>query len=139
MKYLLADTGLWLALFNSRDSYYAKAQEKAKYLDLCHVVLPWPILYETLRTRFVRNKAALGRFESYLKRPHLIYLDDSPYREAAFDLSLESSLRRSRPLSFVDCAIRLILEDVNAKIDYLITFDRGDFVDVCRRRRIELI
>ncbi len=139
MKYILVDTGFWIGLFDPRDSYYAKAQEKAEYLDLFHVVLPWPILYETLRTRFVRKKAALGRFESYLKKPHLTYLDDSLYRKAAFDLSLESSLRHSRPLSLVDCAIRLILEDVNAKIDCLITFNQGDFADVCRRCRIELI
>jgi hypothetical protein len=139
MQYVLADTGLWYALFDSRDSYYAEARAKSEYLDLFQVVLPWPILYETLCTRFVRNTAALGRFESYLKRSHVTYFDDRPYRDAAFDLSLRSSLVRSRPLSLVDCAIRLILDDVNAKIDYLITFNQRDFVDVCHRRRIKLI
>jgi hypothetical protein len=96
-------------------------------------------LYETLRTRFVRNASALRRFERVLKRQRITYLEDAVYRQAAFDLSLESSLVGHRPLSMVDCAIRLILEDVKIHIDYLITFNSADFADVCRKRRIELV
>jgi predicted nucleic acid-binding protein len=136
---MLADSGIWYALFDSRDPYHDQTRQKGDYLDLFHVVLPWPILYETLCTRFVRNTSALAGFERYLKTPRITFLDDSPYRETAFDLSLKSSLIHSRPLSLVDCTIRLILDDINTKIDCLMTFNERDFVDVCRRRRIELI
>lgn len=136
---MLADTGLWYALFDTKDSYYVQAREKADYLERCHIILPWPILYETLSTRFVRNTKALRLFERVLKSPHVIYLEDAPYRQAAFDLCLKSSLTRSRALSLVDCAIRLILEDASMKIDYLITFNPRDFADVCRVRGIELV
>jgi hypothetical protein len=136
---VLTDAGIWYALFDPRDQYYAPALEKAQYLDLLHIVLPWPILYETLRTRFVRNVASLRTFDAYLSRPHITYLEDAPYRNAALELSMDSSLNHARPLSLVDCVLRLMLEDVNIKIDYLITFNVGDFSDVCRTRGIEII
>lgn len=139
MERALTDAGIWYALFERRDQYFAQAQEKVQYLDLFYIVLPWPILYETLNTRFVRNVAALRRFESYLKKPHVILLEDALYRDAALDLTMDSSINRSRPLSLVDCVLRLMLDDVNTKIDYLMTFNPGDFADVCRSRGIELI
>ena len=55
MEFVLADTGVWYAMFDSRDPHYAEGKEKAERLSLFQIVLPWPTLYETLRTRFVRN------------------------------------------------------------------------------------
>ena len=55
MENVLTDSGIWFALFDPRDQHAAQADEKAEYLDLLHIVMPWPILYETLRTRLVRN------------------------------------------------------------------------------------
>jgi predicted nucleic acid-binding protein len=139
VEYALADTGLWYAMFDRRDQHHSVAKEKAEVLELFHVVLPWPTLYETLRTRFVRNSIALGQFERFLKRPNVTYLDDSSFREAAFEIALESSLRQGRPLSMVDCLIRLLLEDVNTRISYLATLNERDFADVCRKKGIEII
>ncbi len=138
MQYVLADSGLWYALIDARDEHHARAQEHARYLEWCQIVLPWPILYETIRTRLTRNKKAFGLLEDVLNIPGIIFLDDVPFREAALKLALESSLRGSRPLSLVDCVIRLILDDVNTKIDYFVTFNPKDFSDVCRRRGIEM-
>ena len=139
MEYALADTGLWYAMFDRRDQYHALATEKAEALELFQIVLPWPTLYETLRTKFVRNSLALGQFERFLKKPNVTYLDDSVFREAAFEMALESSLRQGRPLSMIDCLIRLLLEDVNTRVDYLATLNARDFEDVCRKKGIEII
>jgi predicted nucleic acid-binding protein len=139
MEYVLADTGLWYAMFDHRDQHHSEAVDKADTLTMFQIVLPWPTLYETLRTKFVRNAVALGQFERFLMGPNITYLDDTPFRQAAFDLSLDSSLRRGRPLSMVDCLIRILIEDVNIRINYLATFNRQDFVDVCRSNRVEII
>jgi len=139
LEYALADTGFWYAMFDRADQHHSKAKDKAEVLELFQIVLPWPTLYETLRTKFVRNSAALGQFERFLKRPNVTYLDDAAFRDAAFELALESSLRRDRALSMVDCLIRLLLEDVNTRISYLLTFNERDFADVCRRKGIEII
>src|SRR5580704_13820578 len=103
MQYALADTGLWYAMFDQHDQYHIQSKRKAEILNASRIVLPWPILFETLRTKFVRNAVALARFERFLKTPNLVYLDDSPFRHAAMELALESSLRQKRPLSMVDC------------------------------------
>ncbi len=139
MRSVLPDTGLWYALFDARDRYSEQAQAKVSYLELSTIVIPWPVLYETLSTRFVRNTRALGHLQRFLARPGIELLDDSPYRDAAFDLACKSSLFRARPLSMVDCALRLILDDVNTRIDCFLTFNAGDFADICRKRRIELV
>jgi predicted nucleic acid-binding protein len=139
MQYALADTGLWYAMFDQHDQYHSQAKGKVEILDASRIVLPWPTLFETLRTRFVRNTVALGRFERFLKTPNIIYLDDSPFRHAAMELALESSLRQKRPLSMVDCLIRLLIEDVNTRIGYLATFNVRDFADVCRINGVEII
>lgn len=139
MEYALADTGLWYAMFDRHDPHHGEATEKADVLDLFQIVLPWPTLYETLRTKFVRNSLALGQFERFLKRPNVTYLDDAAFRDAALEMAFESSLRRRRPLSMVDCLIRLLLEDVNTRVSYLVTLNERDFADVCRRKGVEII
>jgi hypothetical protein len=102
------------------------------------IIIPWPIAYERLRTRFVRNRLALERFEQEMRSQRVNQVDDAPYRQEALALSIESSLRRGRPLSMVDCVLRLLIDDVSTKIRYFVTFNQRDFVDVCTRRQIEL-
>ena len=55
------------------------------------------------------------------------------------ELAFSSALTGRRPLSMTDCLIRLIMDERNVKIDLLATFNVKDFVDVCRKQRIELI
>ncbi|MEI8393977.1 MAG: hypothetical protein WCF85_04520 [Rhodospirillaceae bacterium] len=138
MPYVLADTGFWYAAFDGRDSYAAKAVDVVRRLETFQIILPWPILYETLGTRFVRNEKALRGFNRYLKRPGVNFLDDQKYRQQAFDDSLYWSLEKGRPMSMVDCAIRLMIQDRNVKIDYFVTFNPADFADVCQKSGIEM-
>jgi predicted nucleic acid-binding protein len=140
MASILVDTGIWYALCDSKDQAVSREVVDDIYarLRVHSVVIPWPIAYETLRSQFVRNRLALERFERELKSPNTVLIDDAPYREDALALSIESSLRRGRPLSMVDCIIRLLIDDVKMKIRYLVTFNARDFADVCRKRQIEL-
>jgi len=139
MDSVLIDSGVWFSMFDARDERYAQGQEKAEILESLQIVVPWPTMYETLRTRFVKNKLALGQFERFLATPSVVYLQDEPYRDAAFELSLDSSLRRNRPLSMIDCLIRLVLDDVNVRVRYLATFNLRDFADICAARQVEII
>jgi len=136
---ILVDTGLWYALFDTKDSYHEQAQETAERLAPLTIVIPWPVLYETLSTSFAPNFRALRRFEMFLKRPGVVFLDDTPYRQEALNRVFEWSLQHSRPLSATDCVLRLILDDVAIRIDLLATFNVRDFADVCRRRGVELL
>ena len=69
---VLVDSGFFFPLFNPRDRYHADAVEKREWLEILSPVIPWPILYETINTRF-------ARFESILRGPHIALLNDSPY------------------------------------------------------------
>src|SRR5262245_8363724 len=123
METAIVDTGVWYAMVDNRDPNHKLALEKAELLTLLTIAVPWPVAYETLRTRLVRNKPALTRFETLLKSPGIEFVADDPFRDGALALALESSLRRSRPLSMADCLIRLMIGDVNTRVGYLATFN----------------
>jgi predicted nucleic acid-binding protein len=139
VKYALVDTVVLHGMFDKTDQHHQAALAKADALRTLHLVLPWPIVYEAIRTRLARNTFVLSRFEHFLKISAVTYLDDSPYREAALELAFDSSLRRKRPLSMVDCLVRLLIEDVNVRVDYLATDNIRDFVDVCRTHSVQII
>lgn len=139
MNNILIDTCFWIALYDSRDSDHKKANELVDYLDLGNIVLPYPTLYETLNTRFTRNKLWVEGFEKILKNKNVQFIEDSDYKESALALTFDSVFIKNRPLSLVDIIIRLMLDDVNLKIDYLISFNTRDFIDLCHRKRIGLI
>lgn len=141
MATVLVDTGVWYALLDPKDRPELREQLDilGAQLQKNTVVIPWPITYETLRSKFVKNRLALEGFERVLKAPNSRFLDDSPYRDAALEHSLESSLKRGRPLSLVDCMLRVMMDDSDTRIDYLATFNVRDFHDVCTRRKISLL
>lgn len=120
-KNLLVDSGFWYALYDVRDTYHEDARILADILDHSNLVLPWLCL-----------------FFAYSGHANTVRLSDEPYRDKA----LEKVSRSPVPwmsLSLVDWVIRLAIEDINTKIDAVVTFNPDDFSDVCRSRRIELI
>lgn len=135
---LLLDTGFWLALYDSRDEHHTKAQELADFLDVHGLVVPWPTLYETLNTRFARRRTAMQRFTHLLASPHVHLLPDEDYRDAALEAVCSPSSPH-RALSLVDAVLRLVVADSNVKIDALITFNPGDFTDVCQKAGVEVL
>ncbi|RYH06621.1 hypothetical protein EON65_42640 [archaeon] len=101
--------------------------------------MPWPVGFEVLRTRLARNRLAMEVLERRLKTQPIAWVDDEPYREAALEMTFEQTLRRGRALSMVDCLLRLMVDDVNLRIDYLATWNGRDFADVCQPRGVQII
>jgi hypothetical protein len=139
MHTVLPDTCVWLAFFDPTDTHFGKTKTQERLVNTFRVAIPWPTMYETLRTKFVRKTLPLGEVEKLLKKANVSYEDDSKYRDAAKTLAFDSSLRQKRPLSMVDCMIRLMLDDTNVQIDALLTFNVRDFFDVYKRRSIQII
>jgi predicted nucleic acid-binding protein len=138
-KYLLLDTGFWVAVYEERDPNYHRAGGLLSDVSRTTILLPWPILYEVLRTRFVRRNDRVARFRSDLTRLRIEKINDAPYRESALSDALGGPGVRSRGLSLVDLVLRRILEDPQLRVDGLVTFDVQHFQDVCRRRRIPVV
>jgi predicted nucleic acid-binding protein len=139
MNNILIDTGFWFALYDKRDSNYWKANELFEFLSIGHIIIPYPSLYETINTRFVKNKIGLSDFKQLLSKRDIHLLDDSVYKSDALNLTFDSSINKDKNYSLVDMVIRLILSDDKLNINYLISFNPGDFIDICSKRRIEIL
>jgi hypothetical protein len=138
---ILVDTGFLYALFDESDPYHNKVIERGMvdFLEFGNIVLPHPILYETLNTRFVKRKEWCNIFNTYLSKGSTVLVSDEVYKEKALSITMQNAISGRRPMSLVDAVIRLMLDDVNLNISALITFNVEDFVDVCMQKKIELI
>ena len=146
---ICVDSGFLIGLCNAKDQHHSNAADR--FSDLFEtnrhtLVVPWPILYETIRTGTVRDRNAMSQFErlwNFMARWSLLELvSDSPYREGVIDAcfaELGKPENRRRSLSAVDRVIRNILADEAMKIDGFLTFNTRDFVDVCRKFNRRLI
>ena len=108
-------------------------------IDNVRIAFPWPILYETIDTRFVKNSVGMTRLNMLLKSPKTVLIDDTSYRDSALNVTIREPQDPLRPISLVDMVIRFILDDPNVRIDALLTFNESDFADICRKRRIEIL
>jgi predicted nucleic acid-binding protein len=139
---MLVDTGIWIALFDPKDAAQRSKESidsLETLLDTHRPVIPWPISYETMRSRFVKNRFALEGFERILRSQKTIFIDDSSYRQAALEHSLSSSLRQGRPLSLVDCLLRVLIESDEFSVNLFATFNLRDFHDVCAGKRLQIV
>jgi len=136
---IIVDTGFWLALFTPGDLHHAVASKKAPILDGARLLFPWPVLYETVNTRLIKNRDGVARLDSLLKRGNAILIDDTDYRGPALQATIRESHNRVRAISLVDMVIRFVIADPNVRIAALLTFNERDFADVCLKRRVELL
>lgn len=81
----------------------------------------------------------MAQYEAMLAKEDSVLLDDSEYREKAFNDFFAFAKREGPVYSLVDLVIREMLKNENQRIDYLLTFNRRDFEDLCARRRIEIL
>lgn len=101
-KSILIDTGFWIALYDERDPYHHKAINLLDLIPGNDVLIPWPTLYETINTRFCKNKSTLAGFESFIKTQNTLLISDLYYRDG----NLLEVFEGSRTLSLVDRVIR---------------------------------
>lgn len=137
-KRVLTDSGFWYAYYNAGDAHHTEAVEAMPYVQRAQLVFPWPILYETLNTKFLGKKRWAADFERKMKalRPDLV--EDGEYRSIALEQCMNAGAEGGRCLSLVDRVIRLVLDDSRHRVNFLVTYDPGHFTDVCARRGIEI-
>ena len=135
---VLVDTGFFVALFNEQDQHHASARRLEEWLDFVPILMPWPILYETVNTRLARRPQNLAKFGAIVRLPETLLLDDAPYREDSFAAVLAQSPARGS-LSLVDAVLCNIIEDVNVPISAMLTFNDRDFLAVCRENNVQLL
>lgn len=137
---VLVDSGFFFALYNQRDSNHAEAIEKAEWLSDLAVVIPWPILYDTVNTRFARRPKTMDQFRRILRKPDTRLIDDKPYRNDVF----QGMFTRIKPQlnvspSLVDSVVYEILSDVNVPVHAMLTFNLRDFERICWSSGVEIL
>ena len=140
-KVALLDSGYIFALLNDDDNYHLEAVEWSNHFSEFTLVLPWPILYETLNTKmmkaFDQDKSLLRTFSDIIELPNVELLSDGEYRR----LALEDIRRHERSyeyISLVDRILMGIIEDIEVGVRHLFTFDRRDFSEVCARNSVTI-
>lgn len=149
MKTVFVDSCFLIALYDKRDKDHSKATDYfAKYFDNISnkLIVPWPILFETVSTKMVRHRKGIELLEKDWKtlkaQQRLELLNDLDYREKALDECFKETQKEHqhyRTISLVDRVIRNMLSDVDLKIDLFITFNVKDFVDVCKKFRRTIV
>ena len=138
-KIALTDTCYWFGLVDPNDQFHQQSNIIAEFLTEHVIVLPWPCMYETVSTHLVRSRERLLNFETRLKETNIQMLDDAPYKIEALSEVFEYSRMYGHSFSLADAVIRGMLKDEMVHVDYLVTFNRGDFADICDERGIEII
>ena len=138
-KNIIIDTGFWYALHDKRDEHYDVAQVLLEDIMTHTWLVPWPTLYETLNTSFVGRSDWLMSLESFFRKDSVYRVEDDIYRETAYGEVFPGTGQNVRRFSLVDLVIREMLKDEQLKIDALLTFDRPHYLDLCRKREVELL
>jgi hypothetical protein len=81
----------------------------------------------------------MRRFERIVRQPNVIRIDDTPYRDDAYQLTWNMALRGKRPISLVDMVLRLMLDSTDVRVHYMLTFNPADFSDICRRQLVQML
>jgi predicted nucleic acid-binding protein len=151
LKIFCVDSNFLIALYDETEKHHSEAKNHFKYCfvdTLNKLVIPWPILYETISSRMARNKKGIDIFNKDCKflesQRRLILLDDQEFRNDAFNESFAEVKRPKehyRALSLTDRVIRKILSEgkLTIKIDFFITKNIEHFEDVCTRRKIIIL
>lgn len=137
-KNILTDTGFWIAYFEERDEHHKVAQELSSVIFDCNIIIPFPSVYEFLNTRFSRRSKQVNELEFLFRKLNIVYVYDDAYRTELIQKFIRIN-KGNRTISAVDMVINQILEDVNIKIDCIVTFNEKDFFHSCKKRNIEIL
>lgn len=139
-KYFLIDTGFWIALIFKDDIHHEEANFIFEKINKGKLVIPWPTLYELLRTKFIKFPDKLIHLQKIFIKNNILKIDDAKYKEQALNTTFDDNIKYKKRSSLVDNLISEILKDLEQNFDYLISFDcRGKFDFYCKKRRILLI
>ena len=144
------DACFLIGLYDPRDQHHERSQElfsemfEARTRNVAVII--WPALYEAVSTQLVRHRIRTSNLErdwrKLVSTRNLVFMDDVPYRDAAFELcfsELDKPAASYRALSLTDRVLRGVLADANARVDGVLTFNGGDFADICKRSGRQIV
>lgn len=131
MKRLLVDSCIWYAIWDETDDKHSYCEVIEKTISAHQLIIPYPILYETLNSRFVGNryKQCENFFKVLNSTGKVTLVPDEKYRGKALRI-LNAGSDRYQQYSLVDMIIRLMMEDISLGPLSVYTFNTKDFLGV---------
>ncbi len=129
MKYILADTGFWIALLDGRDDAEKQAVAKEIFSIIessnTHILFPYIIYTELLRTKFFKTDKIfkIEHLEKILNLEIIHKYEETKYIDKALKTTLQEG-KQCKKISFADNIIRLLAKDFQNNILWLLTFDQ---------------
>lgn len=143
MSAFLCDSCFIIALADNTEALHIKSCCYLKTHTMGHhYLIPYPSMFETLSQRMVDNIQAMNRLEQlFLKNTdvNVVYISDNRFRDNSLKECMNNIQNRKRHLSFVDTIIRNMIKSKDIRKDALISFNTGDFKDVCSQNKVSLI
>lgn len=135
---ILADTGFWIALYETRDpAQHRAARDFFRSVSAGQWLFPFPLHYEILRTRFVARPQWLESFHREFKSLRVLTIEDRDYREAALSNTITG--QRGRKISLADSLVREILISGHFRVTAVVATNPEDFNDVCGKARVKML
>jgi predicted nucleic acid-binding protein len=124
MKYILADTGFWIALLDGSDALEKQSAAREIFSIIkssnTQILFPSIIYTELLRTKF-------------FKTDKINKIEETDYIDKA--LALKTTLqegKQCKKINFADNIIRLLAKDFQNNILWFLTFDQC-LIEECRK------
>jgi predicted nucleic acid-binding protein len=144
---ICADSCFLIAIYDETDTNHGKAVEcfTVQIERGPHtLVIPWPVLYESISTRMVRAGRRMTRIDTHFKSLRatrkLDFLDDHRFRDRALSKCFSSETGIPyHALSLVDRVIHEMLMDRSLQTQALATFNVRDFREVCAKFRKKIL
>ena len=137
---ILADTCFWISLCDpSEKDHTETVSMMEKFLsDRSHTILvPHPVLYETLRSEMVKNPKHVKILMQYFSR--VDKLSDADYIENAYRAIEQQANLKNGTASMVDFVIMLMANDPRNNVKAILTKNGRDFASFCQKHRMLMI
>ena len=139
---IIADTCFWISLCDPTESDHDEIMKMMDVMrrDRSHrILVPHPVLYETLRTNVVKKPEQVMLLIKYFNDDIVIRVPDNEYVDQAYTLVNQQAERGKGTASMVDIVIMLMAEDVRYRVKAILTKNGRDFVGFCQQKQIGMI
>ncbi|MCR5152562.1 MAG: hypothetical protein K6A98_05350 [Prevotella sp.] len=101
------------------------------------ILVPHPVLYETLCSEMVKKPHQVLLLTKYFK--HVVKVPDAAYFEEACRLVELQASEKKGTASMVDITIMLVADDAKNNVKAILTRNGRDFAGFCQKKRIPMV
>lgn len=137
---ILADTCFWISLCDASEHDHTETQAMMDKIigdKRFTILVPHPVLYETLCSEMVKKPNQVLLLTKYFK--YVVKVSDAAYFEEACRLVEQQASDKRGTASMVDIAIMLVADDARNNVKAILTRNGRDFAAFCQRKRMPMI